>query len=131
MPKKKPSDIRLGRLETQIMNVVWEKGLATVREVKRVLRKGEKPAYSTILTMMRKLEGKGYLEHDVRDRTFVYRASIDQQDVRRNILGDLVQRLFDGSPSLLVNSLLEQGNISNEEMLEIRQLLQKKETKHE
>jgi predicted transcriptional regulator len=130
MPKKKPFEIRLGRLETQIMNVVWDKGAATVHDVKDVLGRGKKPAYSTILTMMRKLEGKGYLEHEVRDRTYIYRAVIDQQDVRRNVLGDLVQRLFDGSPSLLVTSLL-QDNISSDEMSEIKRLIVARERKNE
>jgi len=58
---KKPSEIRLGRLELQIMSVVWDKGTATVHDVKEALSRGRKPAYSTILTMMRKLETKGYL----------------------------------------------------------------------
>ena len=55
MAKNKDSGIKLGRVELQIMNVVWEKGKATVHDVKDVLGRGRKPAYSTILTMMRKL----------------------------------------------------------------------------
>ena len=65
MAKRKDSEIRLGRVELQIMNVVWQRGKATVHDVKDALSRGRKPAYSTILTMMRKLEAKGYLEHDV------------------------------------------------------------------
>ena len=131
MPKKKHSEIRLGRLETQIMNVVWDKGSATVHEVKDTLGRGKKPAYSTVLTMMRKLEGKGYLEHGVRARKYVYRATIDQHDVRRNVLGHLVQRLFDGSPSLLVNSLLEQDNVSDVEISDIKKLIRIREKQNE
>ena len=131
MPKQKSSEIRLGRLETQIMNVVWDKGVATVHEVRDTLGKGKKPAYSTILTMMRKLENKGYLEHDVRDRKYLYRATIDQQDARRNVLGNLVQRLFNGSPALLVNSLMQQGDISESELTEIKKLIRMKEKKNE
>jgi predicted transcriptional regulator len=56
-------------------------------QVKDALGQGRKPAYSTILTMMRKLEAKGYLEHDVDDRTYVYRPTITQQAARRGILG--------------------------------------------
>ncbi|MHC4692597.1 MAG: BlaI/MecI/CopY family transcriptional regulator [Planctomycetota bacterium] len=125
MIKKGSSEIRLGRLELQIMNVVWSKGKATVHNVKDVLGKGRKPAYSTILTMMRKLEAKGYLKHDVDDRTYVYRPVISQQTVRHGLLGDIIDRLFDGSASLLFNSLVEQKRIKKEELSEIRKLIKK------
>ena len=127
MAKKKISDIRLGLLELQIMNVVWQKQKATVHDVKNALSRGRKPAYSTILTMMRKLEAKGYLEHDVDDRTYVYRSTVSQQTVRHGVLGDILDRLFEGSPSLLLNSLVEQNHISDEELHEIRKLIKERE----
>lgn len=126
MINKKGSEIRLGRLELQIMNVVWEKGKATVHDVKDALSRGRKPAYSTILTMMRKLEAKGYLKHDVDDRTYVYRPTISQKAARQGILGDIVDRLFDGSPSLLLNSLVEQGHISEKELEQIQKLIKER-----
>ena len=67
MAKTKPPEIRLGRLELQIMNIVWDKQKATVHDVKEAISRGRKPAYTTILTMMRKLEAKGYLKHEVDD----------------------------------------------------------------
>jgi len=120
---KKPSEIRLGRLELQIMTVVWDKGTATVHDVKEALSHGRKPAYSTILTMMRKLEAKGYLEHDVADRTFVYRATISRQQARHSLLGDLLNRVFEGSPSQLVSSLVEQNQLTEQELSEIKKLI--------
>ena len=123
MTKEKDSEIRLGRLETQIMNVVWEKGKATVHEVKEALGKGRKPAYSTILTMMRKIEAKGYLEHDVDDRTYVYRPTISQDAARRSILGDILDRLFAGSPTLLLNSLVEQNQVNEKELNQLKKLI--------
>jgi BlaI family penicillinase repressor len=127
--QKKLSDIRLGRLELRIMNVVWDKGRATVHDVKDVISRGRKPAYSTILTMMRKLEAKGYLSHDVDDRTYVYRPIISRQTVRQGVIGDLLDRLFEGSPLLLLNSLVEQNRISEEELSEIRKLIRKRRKK--
>jgi predicted transcriptional regulator len=124
MTKQKDSEIRLGRLEMQIMNVVWEKGKATVHDVKDALGKGRKPAYSTILTMMRKIEAKGYLEHDVDNRTYVYRSTISQNVARRSILGDILDRLFDGSPALLLNSLVEQNQVSKEELDQLKKLIE-------
>ena len=108
------------------MNAVWDKGRATVHDVKDVISRGRKPAYSTILTMMRKLEAKGYLSHDVDDRTYVYRPTISRKTVRQGVIGDLLDRLFEGSPSLLLNSLVEQNRISEEELREIRKLISKR-----
>jgi predicted transcriptional regulator len=125
MANKINSEIRLGRLELQIMNVVWDRGKATVHDVKNALSR-RKPAYSTILTMMRKLEVKGYLEHEVDGRTYVYRPLISQQAVRQGVLGDLVERLFEGSTSLLLTSLVEQNRISENELCEIRKLIEER-----
>lgn len=125
MVNKINSEIRLGRLELQIMNAVWDRGKATVHDVKNALSR-RKSAYSTILTMMRKLEAKGYLEHEVDGRTYVYRPLISQQAVRQGVLGDLVERLFEGSTSLLLTSLVEQNRISENELCEIRKLIEER-----
>ena len=130
MPKK-PLEIRLGRLGLQIMNVVWDKDKATVYDVKEAISRGRKPAYTTILTMMRKLEGKGYLEHEVDERTYVYRATISRQEVRQSLLGDLLERVFEGSPSLLVNSLVEQNKVTEEELREIQRLISRRRKQNE
>lgn len=126
MAKRRAGEVRLGRLELQIMKVVWERGEATVHDVRDALSRGRKPAYSTILTMMRKLEAKGYLEHEVESRTFVYQATISGHEVQCSMLGDLLDRLFDGSPALLVNSLMEQKHISAAELRKIRKLIRER-----
>jgi BlaI family penicillinase repressor len=128
---RKPLEIRLGRLGLQIMNVVWDKGKATVYDVKEAISQDRKPAYTTILTMMRKLEAKGYLEHDIDDRTYVYRAVISRKEVRHSLLSDLLERVFDGSPSLLVNSLVEQNKVTEEELREIRRFIDKRRKQNE
>jgi len=125
MANKINSEIRLGRLELQIMNVVWYRGKATVHDVKNALSR-RKPAYSTILTMMRKLEAKGYLKHEVDGRTYVYLPLISQQAVRQGVLGDVVERLFEGSTSLLLTSLVEQNRISENELRQIRKLIEER-----
>ena len=127
---KAPSEIRLGRIELQIMNVVWDREKATVYDVKEALSQGRKPAYSTILTMMRNLENKGYLTHDVDDRTYVYRPLVSRQTARRGMLGDLLERLFEGSPALLMSSLVEETNITEEELREIRKLIGRRRTRN-
>ena len=128
---KRPSEIRLGRLELQIMNIVWLQGKSTVHDVKDAISKGRKPAYSTILTMMRKLEAKGYLEHEVDDRTYVYQATISQQAAQHSMLGDLLKRAFEDSPSLLVSSLVEQNRITEAELREIQKLIRERRKHNE
>ncbi|MHC4573262.1 MAG: BlaI/MecI/CopY family transcriptional regulator [Planctomycetota bacterium] len=131
MSRPKSSEIRLGRLELRIMNVVWKRGRATVHDVKDALSRGRKPAYSTVLTMMRKLEAKGYLEHGVQDRTYIYHPTVSRDAVRRGLVADLLDRLFEGSPALLLNSLVEQGRISEKELNEIKKLIKKRRGKNE
>lgn len=129
--KPNEGEIRLGRMELQIMNVVWDKAKATVHDVKDVLGKGRKPAYTTVLTMMRKLEAKGYLEHDEVERAYVYRATISRARVRQNVVGDLCDRLFDGSPSLLLMSLVEQDMVDEKELRQIKKLIRKRGAQNE
>ena len=126
MNRNEQGKIRLGRLELAIMSVVWARSRATVHDVRDALSSGRSPAYSTILTMMRKLEAKGYLRHELRDRTFVYEATISRQAVRHSLVRDLLDRLFEGSPALLLSSLVEQNRVSDKELGEIRKLLRQK-----
>ena len=120
---KEPRDIRLGKLELEIMKVVWDRDKATVAEVQRSLSRNPPRAYNTILTMMRKLEAKGYLAHATEDRTFIYHATISQDNVRRSVLADIVDRVFDGSAQLLVSGLVDYKKLSAREVREIRDLL--------
>ncbi len=127
MARPASEDVRLGKLELQIMNVVWDRGRATVQEVKDALSGGAgKPAYSTILTMMRKIEAKGYLAHELSGRTYVYVPTLARREARRSLLGSLVDRLFDGSAAQLVNSLIEEGQVSPSELAQIRKMLNKR-----
>ena len=123
MPARKTGDSRLGRVELAILDEVWNRRRATVREVQEALVRDSTPAYSTVLTMMRKLEQKGYLTHEVEDRAHVYRATLSRQAVRQGLLGDLLERVFSNSPSLLFSSLVERDRISKKEMGKIRALL--------
>lgn len=119
-------DIRLGRLELDIMKAVWDRNGATVREVQEALSPRAARAYSTIITMMRKLEAKGYLKHEENDRTFIYRAIVSRAQVRKSLLADLVDRVFDGSAELVVNGLVEHKRLTRAELAEIRKTLEER-----
>ncbi len=132
---KESGDIRLGKLELEILKVVWDRRTATVADVHQALSKSpplyppgrgraSRPrAYNTILTMMRKLEAKGYLAHATEDRTFVYHATISQSNVRRGVLADIVERVFDGSAQLVVSGLADYKKLTAKEVKDIRNLL--------
>jgi predicted transcriptional regulator len=122
----------LTKLELVLMKIVWEKGKATVSEVQQSLKTDEKLAYSTVLTMLRVLEKKGFLNHKVDGRTYVYEPKITQNEVSKGMITDLLDRLFGGSMVQLFNTLMDAENIPNDELQQIRQIIDEKErTKNE
>jgi len=107
------------------MDVLWERGSATVADVVEALPKDLGLAYNTVLTTMRILEDKGYLAHSKSEegRAFVYRPVVGRQEASRNAVRYLVSRFFRNSPELLVLNLLEDEELSETELQRIRQLL--------
>jgi len=122
--KKSPN---LTEAELKLMDVVWEKGSATVATVAAALRGKPELAYNTVLTTLRILEHKGYLRHtksrEGEGRAFVYHPVIGREQASRKAVRHLVSRFFSNSPELLVLNLLEDEEISEEEMKRIRTVL--------
>jgi predicted transcriptional regulator len=118
---------RLGDLELQILNVLWERGPSSVRDVLEALST-PKPIYTTVLTMMRLMHEKGYLDRRERGRAHVYTARLREQSTKRGLLRDLIQGAFRGSAEALLVRLLEDEKLSSEELDRIRQLIAEKET---
>ena len=117
---------RLGELELQILNVLWERGPSAVRDVLDALP-APKPIYTTVLTMMRLMQEKGYLDRKERGRAHVYTARLREQPVKRGLLRDLIEGAFGGSAEALLVRLLEDEKLSVEELRKIRQLVAEKE----
>ncbi len=126
----KSKSLILHKLELQLMKIIWEKGRATAREVKDAIDEDRPLAESTIRTMLRSLEKKGFLTHDVdkdnRHQPFVYRPVVQRDEVSRGMLDDLLDRLFDGSKELLLNYLFENEDVSLEELQRLREKLARK-----
>jgi len=101
------------------MRVLWDIGSATVGDVAARLKSN----YSTVQTMLRILETKGYVAHEKIGRAFAYRAIVDQTQARRRALSHLVSGLFNNSPSLLVLNVLEDERIDRRELDRLRQLI--------
>ena len=114
---------RFGRVQLQIMQVLWERGKATAREITDVLNEAEPIAHSTVQTLLRKLEDKGAVEHVAEGRNFLSRPLAKPPKVKKTITQDLIDRVFGGSPAGLVAYLLKHERISQAELNEIRRLI--------
>jgi BlaI family transcriptional regulator, penicillinase repressor len=97
----------------------------TVADVVAAMRKSRAVTYSTVQTMLRILETKGYVTHDKIARAFVYQPVVDARQARRRALRHLVKRLFEGSPSLLVLNVLEDEGLDPAERERLRQLIER------
>ncbi len=117
------NSIRLGRVQLQVMQVLWEHGPATARDITQTLCLELPIAHSTVQTLLRQLESKGAVAHDVVERTFVYRPLVQQDDVALKAVRDLVARLFDGSVYGLVSHLFLNEQISPEDLQRLRDLV--------
>ena len=120
MPRKKPN--MLTNAELRIMEVIWARGQATVAEVVEALKGVD--AYTTILTLMRILKGKGYLSSRKEGRAFVFLPKVDRDTVARKATDQLVCRFFGGSPGELVLPFLREEQLSREELAEIKRQIQ-------
>lgn len=123
MPRKQSP--ALTDAEAQVMAVLWRLGTASVGDVVAALSASRAVTYSTVQTMLRILETKGYATHDKVARAFVYRPVVDERQARRRALRHLVSRLFEGSPSLLVLNVLEDEEIGPTEREQLRKLIER------
>ena len=110
--------------EARVMAVLWESQKASVADVVRALSKRRAVSYSTIQTMLRILETKGYVAHDKVARAFIYRPLVDERQARRRALRHLASRLFKGSTSLLVLNVLEDERIDPDELRQLKKLIE-------
>lgn len=125
MPRAKRPN--LTEAELRLMEVIWEKGRATVAEVAEALPKQLGLAYNTVLTTMRILEEKGYLRHvkAKEGRAFVYSPAVTRDAARRNAVRHLLRRFFGNSTEALVLNLIENDEIGGDELRRIRELMKR------
>jgi len=107
--------------ELDVMSVLWDAGSATVAEVRKRLT--DDLAYTTVLTVLRTLEQKGYVGHTGEGRAHRYRPLVKRAAAGRSALRRLVDKVFDGSPELLMTQLVSDKNLSDEELRRLRKLL--------
>ena len=109
--------------ELEILQVLWEKGAATVREVHEVLSVYKDSGYTTTLKLMQIMHEKGIVTRDDSSKTHIYKPNVDKEKTQQQIVGKMVDALFGGSASQLVMQALGSSQPSKEELEEIQKLL--------
>ena len=116
-----PQSTRLTPLEFEIMSVLWETGPANVQAVQQRLERNL--AYTTVQTMLNILHRKKKVKRSLKDRAYFYTPAVSRRQVTRQTLSDVVERLFGGSASSLVMSLVETHHLTAEELARLNQLV--------
>jgi BlaI family penicillinase repressor len=123
---KKPLD-HFGKLQRAIIEIVWEHGEASVREVWEQLRQKKEMVYTTILTSMQRLERDGWLTHRVDGNKNIYRATKTRAQADAGSVRKFIHKMFNGNAALLFQQLVEEDEISDKELRELKRLIDKKE----
>jgi len=113
-----PSD-----LELQVLSVLWRNGPCTVRDVLPAMPDGKRRAYTTVLSVMQVMEKKGLLTHTTKGKTHVYRPTVTRRQVVGPMLREMVKNIFGGSPSLVVQQLVNNENLDAVELAAIKKIL--------
>jgi BlaI family penicillinase repressor len=114
---------RLGDLQLRIMQVLWQRGEATVSTVHDAVAGERDLAYTTVATMLRKMEARGLVKHRSEGRSFVYRACVGEAAVSRGMADHLLDRLFEGSLADMVHHLLSTREVSRDELTKLEKLI--------
>ena len=117
----------LASLQLAIMHVLWDRGEATVAEVRDVLNQTRPLAYTTVATMLSKMEHKGHVTHRTEGRAHIYRPAIQKEAVSKSMVTDLATRLFQGDVTQMVSHLLDGCDVNAEELSRLKALVRKRE----
>lgn len=115
--------------ETELMNMLWERGPLFIREMVDSYPE-PKPHFNTVATTIRILESKGYVQHEVLGNSHRFRAVADKSVFRSKSLGDVIRNFFGNSYKMAISSLIEEEKISVEEVKEILELIEKKDSRN-
>ena len=125
MARKKSS--HLTDSEQSIMEILWEKGEASVRDIADALSKDKPAAYTTVQTMCKILAEKGYAEFRKEGKAFIYSPKITQKDARQGALTSLLNRFFGGSPEVLAQHLMQETDIELKDLEDLQRKIDQSE----
>ncbi len=117
---------KLGALQKSVMEAVWDLGEATVQQVRDRLGREPLPAYTTILSVMQKLEKAGWLSHSAEGRSYLYRPVRSREEAGASSLRTFVERVFRGDPLLLFQHLLEDEDLSDEDLKALKTMIDRR-----
>lgn len=109
--------------ELEVLQIIWEHGPCTVREVMNLLSSKRHRAYTSVMSLMNVMADKGMLKQKAEGKAFVYSEKVSRDKTQSRMLGDLLSRAFDGSASALVTHLLRQAKPNSEELEEIHKTI--------
>jgi BlaI family penicillinase repressor len=117
------TEVQLGRIQLLIMQILWEKKKATAREISEALNRIRPFSHNNVQLLLRHLEKKGALHHEVRDRTHIYYPDVMEKKIVHNGLSSLIDTVFGGSVANLVSSLVKDKSVSKKELDTIFEML--------
>ncbi len=118
-----PKYIKPTESELEILQVLWQKGLATVREVHEQLSKTKEAGYTTTLKLMQIMHDKGLVKRDDSMRTHIYQAAVNKEKTQKHLVNKMINSLFGGSATQLVIQALGEHQASDDEIEKIQQML--------
>lgn len=113
----------LGGTEMEVLREVWALGRATARDVHDRITVRRRLAYTTVMTVMKNLAEKGYLQYETEGTAYVYSAARPPEEVRGSVLSGILEKVFGGSPTSLVQALVQREDLSEADRAEIRRLI--------
>ncbi len=116
----------LGQLQRDVMEIVWERGEATVHQVRAALDRKRQLAYTTILTTLQKLERAGWLDHRPEGKSYVYFPTYTRQQAGAGSVKRFVKRVFDGNAVAMFQHLIQEGDLSESDLNELRKMIEEK-----
>jgi predicted transcriptional regulator len=120
----------LGSLQSEVMELVWKHGELTVAQLAEAIGRRRAITYTTVLSAVQKLEKKGWLKHRAEGRAYLYTATRDRQQVGSSKLKELLKSAFAGDPRLLLASLLEDARLTDDDLIELRKLIEQRRKEH-
>lgn len=123
------ADHELTELQITILRLLWDKGEATVAAIWEALHADRGLAQTTVATLLTRLERRGVVTRRTENRQYVYRALVTEAEVRRSMVGDLTERLFEGDVTALVNHLLSSQEIAPGDLARLRTLIDNAESR--
>ncbi|MBY6136632.1 BlaI/MecI/CopY family transcriptional regulator [Leisingera sp. XS_AS12] len=124
--RKKHQNSLLTEVELEFMTVVWDMGGGTVREILAELNKVQERAYTSVATVLKIMEQKGFLSSERKDRSLVYRPAVPKAEYQKTSLKNLSSKLFNGAPAAMVARLVDDEDVTDEMLEEMRALLEER-----